>query len=90
MIELVVGAVVGYALAVHWQIPWQALAPVGAFVAYTVSCWFRPNAVCPSPFCRKSDQIVGKTSAKYRRRRPCQVCGNGDYVRLGARWMGRG
>lgn len=45
---------------------------------------------CPWPWCTKRKPVQRDSRGNYRRRRPCRVCGGGDWRRIGARMIGAG
>ena len=73
---------------------WDRSGVVGAAALlwvplYLVSCYVLPYRGCPWPWCSKRRATRGDRRGNYRRRPPCRVCGSRDYVRLGARLLGR-
>ena len=58
-------------------------------LVYFASCWRFPFAACPLPWCR-SRLTRGDEHGHFRKRRPCVLHPGGEYVRIGARLMGRG
>lgn len=94
MIELVIGFIVGVVVALRQGWAGDAAVLAGGLVgvgAYLASCAWRPYSKrCPWPWCTKPDPLDEDSRGNYRLRRVCRVCGNGRYMRVGARLIGRG
>lgn len=74
-----------------WDISHIAAATAAMWpLLYLASCARWPHRECPWPWCPKRSPTAGNRGGSYRRRRACRVCGSRDYVRLGARLIGRG
>lgn len=89
MFELIVGAIVGLALANRWALDptstWTAAVLV-ALIAYMLSCWRFPFRACW--WCDGRSKR-GDKRGNYRIT-SCWICAGQSYVRFGARLLGRG
>lgn len=89
--QLAIGAVLGAVLA-GWAGESSSVvitaAVVGAVTVYGLSCLRFPYARCPLPWCR-SRLTRGDGHGHFRKRPPCVLHPDGEYVRLGARLLGR-
>jgi len=89
MTHLALGAFLGLMIgtALHLPPDYMWCAAVGGGITYYLgSCWRFPFTKC---WWCGGDLKRGDGSGNYRRK-GCLVCGGAPYVRLGARFLGRG
>lgn len=92
MVELVLAALLVFVFRGRFDVPPDAFIPatLAAWAPiYLTSCLLLPHSRCPNPRCSKKKPVHGNRK-RYRRRRPCRLCGGADWHRVGARVMRRG
>ena len=86
MVEFVAGFLVGAFLATGWGVAPVPVGLLGGLGVYLLSCAVYPFRPCP--WCR--DNRKRSDDRGNYRIKGCWLCGGERYVRLGARFLGRG
>lgn len=93
MSEILAGVLIGWIIGARQGWTPDVSLGVGVLLGvglYLASCWRRPFHE-PCPWCEgRSTKRAKDSRGNFRRAADCWVCGGRDYVRLGARLLGRG